>query len=167
VQQRFAASQIGSEAARLDCLSHDKPALCQRLAEVIAPGGEVWLIDIVIAERAAETFRNVGNGALFNYVPRQYWQTTFGACGFQEVEFRDFSRGAAEVVQVSDIQLLTADYFRPRLRQALSVNGAVPTEQLEAAVAMLVQIATEYRRLSRLLRGGMLQYVLMRYRKAA
>jgi hypothetical protein len=36
---------------------------------------------------------------------------------------------------------------------------------------VLVQLGgsadAEYRRLSRLLRGGMLQYVLMRYRKAA
>jgi len=145
----------------------DKAALCRRLADVIAPGGQVWLIDIVIAERAAETFRNVGNGALFNYVPRQHWRSCFGACGFQEVEYRDFSRGAAEVVQVSDIKLLTDDYFRPRLRQALTVDAPVPEEQLEAAVAVMVQIATEYRRLSRLLRGGMLQYALMRFCKVS
>ena len=36
-----------------------------------------------------------------------------------------------------------------------------------AAAWLLVQIATEYRRLSRLLRGGMLSYALMRFRKRA
>jgi trans-aconitate methyltransferase len=145
----------------------DKPALCRRLAEVIAPGGEVWLIDIVVAERAADAFSNVGTGALFNYVPRKQWQTSFSGSGFEEAEYRDFSHGAAEVLQVSDIKLLTSHYFTPRLRQALSVDAPVSEEKLNGAVAMMVQIATEYRRLSRLLRGGMLQYVLMRYRKAA
>lgn len=144
----------------------DKRQLCRRLAEVIAPCGEVWLIDIVIAERAADTFRNVGTGALFNYVPREEWQACFRAYGFEEIEYRDFSSGAADVLQISDIKLLERDYFRPRLSQALSIDAPVSEERLNAAVAMMAQIATEYRRLSRLLRGGMLQYVLMRYRKA-
>lgn len=142
----------------------DKAELCRRLAQCLAPAGEVWLIDIIIAERAADTFQNLGRDALFNYVPRATWQSSFAAAGLQELELVDLSSGAAQVLTVSDITQLKSDYFRPRLAQALA---SVSAEQLEAAVAMLVQIATEYRRLSRLLRGGMLQYVLMRYGKPA
>jgi hypothetical protein len=100
-------------------------------------------------------------------VPRREWQTAFGAAGFEEVEFTNLSQAAADVLQISDIKLLEAEYFRPRLRQALSVDAPVSDEKLNGAVAMMVQIATEYRRLSRLLRGGMLEYALMRYRRAA
>jgi SAM-dependent methyltransferase len=144
----------------------DKAELCRRLANVLAPGGEAWLIDIVIAERAAETFQSMGKNALFNYVPRKQWQACFQARGFEELEFVDFSRGAAEVLQVSDIKLLEPEYFVPRLRQAMSRDGVPVAEgELQHALGLLVQIAVEYRRLARLLRGGMLQYVLMRYRK--
>ena len=144
----------------------DKAQLCQSLATVLAPGGEAWLIDIVIAERAAETFQNMGKNALFNYVPRKQWQACFQACGFEEIDFVDFSRGAAEVLQISDIKLLEPEYFAPRLTQALTRAGAPASEvELQRALSLLVQIATEYRRLARLLRGGMLQYVLMRYKK--
>ncbi len=146
----------------------DKAQLCQRLANVLVPGGEAWLIDIVIAERAAETFQNMGRDALFNYVPRKHWRACFQACDCQEVEFVDFSRGAAEVVQISDIKLLEREYFVPRLTTAMSKDGApAPEGELQTALGLLLQIATEYRRLARLLRGGMLQYVLMRYRKTA
>jgi SAM-dependent methyltransferase len=142
----------------------DKAELCRRLSQLLAPGGEVWLIDIVIADRAAETFQSLGRDALFNYVPRAEWQARFAAVGCEELELVDLSQGAAQVLTVSDIKELERDYFRPRLTEAL---GDVSPERLEAAASMMVRIATEYRRLSRLLRGGMLQYVLMRYRKTA
>jgi SAM-dependent methyltransferase len=145
----------------------DKRVLCRRIADVLAPGGEAWLIDIVIAERAANAFRALGGGQqLFNYVPRLEWQESFRACGLEEHAFIDLSRGAADVVQVSEIERLEREHFLPRLRAALAELGS--NEDAEAKLArsleLMVRIATEYKRLSRLLRGGMLQYVLMRYR---
>lgn len=142
----------------------DKAALCRRLAEVLAPNGEAWLIDIVIAERAADTFQSLGRGELFSYVPRKEWQARFAEAGFEELELIDLSPGAAQVLTVSDIGTLEREYFRPRL--TLALENASP-ERLDAATGTMARIATEYRRLSRLLKGGMLQYVLMRYRKRA
>lgn len=142
----------------------DKAALCARLAKVLAPRGEVWMIDIVVAERVAHMFQNVGKDALFTFVPRQEWQARFAEAGFEELELVDLSAGAAQVLTVSDIATLERDYFRPRLAAAL---GDAAPERVDTATEMMVQIATEYRRLSRLLKGGMLQYVLMRYRKVA
>jgi SAM-dependent methyltransferase len=142
----------------------DKNALCRRLAEVLGPAGEAWLIDIVIAERAADTFQSLGRGELFSYVARKEWQAIFAEAGFEELELVDLSSGAAQVLTVSDIATLQREYFRPRLEVAMS--DAEPA-RLDAATATMVQVATEYRRLSRLLKGGMLQYVLMRYRKSA
>jgi 2-polyprenyl-3-methyl-5-hydroxy-6-metoxy-1,4-benzoquinol methylase len=162
----FTPSQRFDVAYMIESAFHmpDKPALCRKLAEVLVPDGEVWMIDIVVAERAAEMFRSVGQ-SLFNFIPRQEWRAHFSEVGLQELEFTDLSRGAADVLTISDISLLERDYFRPRLAAALSPNAPVAPERLDAAVAMMVRIAAEYRRLSRLLRGGMLQYVLTRYRK--
>jgi 2-polyprenyl-3-methyl-5-hydroxy-6-metoxy-1,4-benzoquinol methylase len=143
----------------------DKVALCRRLGEVLTPGGEVWMIDIVVAERAAELFQSVGRGALFNFIPRKEWRARFAAAGFQELEVCDLSQGAASVLTISDIAQLERDYFRPGLATALATEASPAPARLEAAVRMMVRIAHEYRRLSRLLRGGMLQYVLMRYAK--
>ena len=143
----------------------DKAQLCRRLAQVLAPAGEIWMIDIVIAERAAEAFQSLGSQALFNYVPRQQWQARFAEHGVQELEFADLSRGAADVLQISDIHSLERDYFTPRLTAAMSPGASEAT--IRVAVARMVEIATQYRRLARLLRGGMLQYALMRYRKTA
>jgi 2-polyprenyl-3-methyl-5-hydroxy-6-metoxy-1,4-benzoquinol methylase len=137
----------------------DKVALGRRLAQTLRRDGEAWFIDILVAERAAEMFQNVGGQGLFSFVPRQTWQESFRASGLEELEFVDLSREASQVLQVSDVPLLEREYFRPRLAQAL------PAERTDAAVAAMTRIATEYRRLSRLLRADMLQYVLMRYRK--
>jgi hypothetical protein len=135
----------------------DKAALCRRVAQATAPGGEVWLVDIVIAERAAATFDALGRDqSLFNYVSRAEWQRCFGECGLEEIAYEDLSRPVAEFLRVSDLNVLRDDYFSPRLISA-------PAAHLE----LMVQIATQYRRLSRLLRGGMLQYVMMRYRAPA
>ena len=123
------------------------------------------MIDILIAERAAEAFQSLGSQALFNYVPRQQWQARFAEHGVQELEFADLSRGAADVLQISDIHSLERDYFTPRLTAAMSPGASEAT--IRVAVARMVEIATQYRRLARLLRGGMLQYALMRYRKTA
>lgn len=142
----------------------DKAELCRKLSGLLVPGGEAWIIDIVIAERAAETFENLGRGALFNYVPQSEWCSQFGRVGCRELEVVDLSEGAARVLTVSDIKTLEVDYFRPRLEEALSTRRDVSPSTLPDAVATMVRIAHEYRRLSRLLRGGMLQYVLMRYR---
>jgi SAM-dependent methyltransferase len=139
----------------------DKAKLCQRLADVVAPGGEVWLLDIVVGERVAATFDNLGREqALFNYVPRAEWLRHFAAHGLGEIEFVDLSRGVAEFLRVSEIDVLKEEYFRPRLAPLVG-------HDLEAHVGRMVEVATQYRRLSRLLRGGMLQYVLMRFRAPA
>lgn len=143
----------------------DKQQLCQRIARALRPGGEVWLIDIVVAERAAAAFESMGGpGALFNFVPREQWQRCFAACGLRETEFVDFSQGASEVLQISDLAVLKDDYLAPRLTEALR---HAPDERrgadFERSLELMVGIVREYRRLSRLLRGGMLQYVLMRY----
>jgi SAM-dependent methyltransferase len=146
----------------------DKARLCRRLGEVLAPGGQAWLIDIVVAERAANVFQGVGEQAsVFSYIPRLEWHRHFAAAGLTEIEFTDLSAPVAQYLQVSEIETLKRDYFVPRLETALSDISSVPERQhkLESALPLMVQIATEYRRLSRLLRGGMLQYVLMRYRK--
>jgi SAM-dependent methyltransferase len=144
-----------------------KPELCRRLADVLSERGEVWMIDIVVAERAANTFQSMGQAQTFNYVPRAEWQRSFGEVGMIEAEFTDLSRPVAAFLQVSDIEVLRTEYFAPRLQAALA---GVPVEQRATQVAhaleLTVQVATEYRRLSRLLRGGMLQYVLMRYRRS-
>jgi len=148
----------------------DKPQLCRRIAEVLLPRGEVWLLDIVIAERAASTFQILGRDqSPFNYVPRAEWQRCFGESGLKETEFVDLSRPVAEFLQVSDIGILREEYFRPRLTLALRESSPPERHQadVERALELMVRIATEYKRLSRLLRGGMLQYVLMRYRFAA
>ena len=143
-----------------------KAELCGRLANVLSERGEVWMIDIVVAERAANTFQSMGDAQTFNYVPRAEWQRCFAEVGMVEAEFTDLSRPVAAFLQVSDIEVLRTEYFAPRLQAALA---EVPADQRAAQVAraleLTVQVATEYRRLSRLLRGGMLQYVLMRYRR--
>ena len=170
VEGDFLQHELGSGfdvALLLESAFHmpNKAQLCRRLAQVLAPDGEVWMIDIAIAERAAEAFQSLGSETLFNYVPRKEWQVRFAEHGFAELEFTDLSRGAADVLQISDIKLLERDYFTPRLTAAMSHGAAEPDAQIRTAVARMVQIATDYRRLSRLLRGGMLQYVLMRYKK--
>lgn len=145
----------------------DKPGLCQRIARALRVDGEAWLLDIVVAERAAGAFGTPGGraGATFSYVSRAEWQRCFAAAGLVEREFVDLSDGVARFLQVSDIALLRDEYFAPRLRQALQQAGSDAEREARfgPALKLLMQIATEYRRLSRLLQGGMLQYVLMRY----
>ena len=62
------------------------------------------------------------------------------------------------ILQVSDIAQLRDEYFGPRRRQALEHVASEGERQarFERALELLLQIATEYRRLSRWLRGGML-----------
>jgi len=182
-QARLARSVLGATQAQIveaDFLEHtferrfdlvclvesafhmaDKAKLCRRLSQALAPAGEVWLLDIVVAERAASTFDNLGRDqALFNYVPRAEWVRHFAASGLAEVEFVDFSLGVADFLRVSEIAALKEEYFAPRFADA-------PPDELNTHVERMIEIATQYRRLSRLLRGGMLQYVLMRYRAPA
>jgi SAM-dependent methyltransferase len=147
----------------------DKAKLCQRLADVLAPGGQAWLIDIVVAERAANVFQGVGEqSSVFTYTSRATWQQNFTAAGLTETEFIDLSAPVAQYLQVSEIGTLKRDYFAPRLAAAL---GDYPAEgraaKVQAMLEVMTEVATEYRRLARLLRGGMLQYVLMRYRKTS
>jgi 2-polyprenyl-3-methyl-5-hydroxy-6-metoxy-1,4-benzoquinol methylase len=145
----------------------DKAELCRRIANVLEPMGEVWLLDIVIAERASGTFNSLGREqTLFNYVPRDEWRRRFGEHNLEETEFLDLSRPIAEFLQVSNIDVLRDEYFLPRLRSTPRDTSlpSQPHPEPKSFVDLMVQIATQYRRLSRLLRGGMLQYVLMRYR---
>jgi hypothetical protein len=121
----------------------------------------------VIAERAANAFASLGQAqTTFNYVPLHDWRQLFAKHGVHEVEVIDLSQGIAEFLKVSDINVLRDEYFAPRM---LASFGPEATEQDKAPlprfVELMVQVANEYRRLSRLLRGGMLQYVLMRWRK--
>lgn len=144
----------------------DKAGLCQRIARSLSPGGEAWLLDIVVAERAASAFGNLGGaGSLFSYAARAEWQRLFGAVHMTELEFTDLSEGVARVLQVSDPAVLRDQYFSPCLSAALRDVEPPQLRQarLEHMLPLLVRIASEYRRLSRLLEGGMLQYVLMRY----
>jgi SAM-dependent methyltransferase len=164
-QERFDVAYLFESAFHIA----DKAKLCQRLAEVLAPGGQAWLIDIVVAERAANVFQGVGEQtSVFSYIPRADWQRHFAAAGLAESEFSDLSSPVAQYLQVSDVATLKRDYFAPRLEAALSDYPAEDrASKLQAVLGTMTEVATEYRRLGRLLRGGMLQYALMRYRKAA
>ncbi len=144
-----------------------KAELCRRIADVLAPGGEVWLLDIVIAERASSAFQMLGRDqTLFNYIPRTEWRSLFADQGLEEFEFVDLSRGVVEFLQVSEISVLRDEYFVPRMTSTLCEASMRARDQAEAnaSLELLVQIATQYRRMARLLRGGMLEYALMRYR---
>lgn len=147
----------------------EKAELCQRIARSLTAHGEAWLLDIVVAERAVGAFGSLGGKqSLFSYAPRADWQRWFGQAGMREVEFTDLSDGIARFLQVSDPLLLRDEYFAPRLTAAL--EGVLPLAlrqaRFEQALHLLLGIAREYRRLSRLLGGGMLQYVLMRYARS-
>ncbi|HEY6079308.1 MAG TPA: hypothetical protein VIW29_10920 [Polyangiaceae bacterium] len=111
-----------------------------------------------MAERAASAFGSLGGqgGAVSSYVSRAEWQRNFAAVGMVERELVDLSDGIARFLQVADIALLRDDYFAPRLRQALQHVAPEAERQLrfERALELLLQTATEYRRLSRLLRAA-------------
>jgi SAM-dependent methyltransferase len=145
----------------------DKNELCRKLAQLLEPGGEIWILDIVIAERAANAFATLGRDqSVFSYIPLEEWRALFEPQRIQELEIVDFSRGVSEFLKVSDIEALRDQYFAPRIAQSLQGTSpaSAPVEP-GRSLELMTQIATEYRRLSRLLRGGMLQYVMMRWRK--
>jgi len=148
----------------------DKAELCRRIADVLAPGGEVWLLDILVGERAANVFDGLGRDqTLFNYIPRKDWLSHFGAHGIVETELLDLSSSVADFLQVSDVKVLRDQYLLPRMTSTFCEASALVTAEPEpsSSLELMVRIAVEYRRLSRLLRAGMLQYVLMRYRRGA
>ncbi|HVY32729.1 MAG TPA: methyltransferase domain-containing protein [Polyangiaceae bacterium] len=147
----------------------DKAELCRRLAAALEPGGEVWLLDIVIAERASSAFTTLGRDqTLFNYVPLELWHSSFNPHGIQNVELVDLSREISDFLQVSDVNVLRDKYLQPRMSSTLCEASTLARTHGDPArlLELMVRTANEYRRLSRLLRGGMLQYVLMRWRKA-
>jgi SAM-dependent methyltransferase len=147
----------------------DKGDLCRRIARVLAPAGEVWLLDIVIAERAANAFTIMGRDqTLFNYVPLRDWRGHFADHGIVDFEILDLSKSVADFMKVSDIKVLRDEYLLPRMSASLCEASWLPgsSDETQRSLELMVQIANEYRRTSRLLRGGMLQYVLMRWRKA-
>lgn len=136
----------------------DKRRLVRRVRDLLTVGGELWLLDIVVAERAASAFEALGGiGSLFHFATRSEWLRVGTDAGMVELEYSDLSRPASVYLQVSDVETLRCDYFAPRM---------AGHPHAEALTATMVEVAVQYRRLSRLFRSGMLEYALMRYRKA-
>lgn len=136
----------------------DKDALCARITDSLAPGGELVVVDIFTSARTRRPpGRRAGTSGIFDYLDVDTWTAVLGRHGIEVTGFDETTQGVARHIRMRTPPAeARTRYFEP---------AAAGRPDADAIVNRLAAAWEGYRRLGALLDRGLLRYGILRARR--
>lgn len=135
-----------------------KAALCERIASMLKPGGEVYLVDIFQEDRLYRRVARDADSALFSYLSVEKWRELFVENGLECTGFETLSEPVANYCRVTT----PLEQYLDEIVPAVMPDSMPVTAETRQNFELVYH---GYKRLSRQLKRGTLTYGILRFKR--
>ena len=135
-----------------------KEALCKKISDNLSDGGEVILVDIFQEEELYRRIKGTREKELFSYLSVNRWKQLFRPHGLECTGYEDLSHPIANYCAVTTPR---EEFLHQIVPQLVGPDQMLGRETLDN----FMKVYQGYKRLSRQLKRGSLQYGILRFKK--
>lgn len=133
-------------------------SLGQKIAECLKPGGEVWFIDIFQKVELERRLAGKGKTGLFSYASVERWRAVFAEYGMFCTDYENLSPSVANYCRISTPLEVFLNEIVPEIVPEPFAPDTATQDNFK-------RVYHGYKRLSRQLQKGILEYGILRFQK--
>jgi cyclopropane fatty-acyl-phospholipid synthase-like methyltransferase len=137
----------------------EKEVLCNKISDLLNDDGEVYIVDILYSEKLLQKKPNIKqiDEEIFDYMSLENWITRFSHVGLDFVSFENLSPSVANHTTVNTtLEEFKENYIQTALDDSYENN--IHAERL-------IEAFHGYKKLSKFLKIGLLEYGILRFKK--